>query len=74
MFFEISSLKNFAIFKGKHLCWGLFLIKLQAFRFAIFLRRYSNTGDSYKYCETFKNSFFYRKHPVAASDNPTTVQ
>ena len=25
-------LKNFAIFKGKHLYWSLFLIKLQAFR------------------------------------------
>ena len=24
--------KNFAIFTGKHLCWSLFLIKLQAFR------------------------------------------
>ena len=25
-------LKKFAIFAGKHLCWSLFLIKLQAFR------------------------------------------
>ena len=25
----ISVLKNFAIFTGKHLCWSLFLIKLQ---------------------------------------------
>ena len=25
-------LKNFAIFIGKHLCWSLFLIKLEAFR------------------------------------------
>ena len=25
-------LKNFAIFTGKHLCWSLFLVKLQAFR------------------------------------------
>ena len=29
MFFKIGSIKNFAIFTGKHLCWGLFLIKLQ---------------------------------------------
>ena len=29
MFFKIGSIKNFAIFTGKHLCWELFLIKLQ---------------------------------------------
>ena len=28
MFFEIGVLKNFAIFKGKHLCWSLFLINI----------------------------------------------
>ena len=33
MFFKIGgALKNFANFTGKHLCWSLFLIKLQAFR------------------------------------------
>ena len=32
MFFKIGVLKNFTIFTGKHLCWSLFLIKLQAFR------------------------------------------
>ena len=26
-------LKNFVIFTGKHLCWSLFLIKLQAYKF-----------------------------------------
>ena len=31
MFFKIGVLKNFIIFTGKHLCWSLFLIKLQAF-------------------------------------------
>ena len=30
MFFKIGVLKNFAIFTGKHLCWSLFLIQLQA--------------------------------------------
>ena len=29
---------------GKHLCWSYFLIKLQACRFAILLKRDSNTG------------------------------
>ena len=30
MFFKINVFKNSAIFTGKHLCWSLFLIKLQA--------------------------------------------
>ena len=29
-FFKIGVLKNFTNFTGKHLCWNLFLIKLQA--------------------------------------------
>ena len=32
VFYEKAVLKNFAIFTGKHLCWSLFLIKLQTFR------------------------------------------
>ena len=27
IFFEISVLKNFSIFTGKYMCWGLFLKK-----------------------------------------------
>ena len=30
VFFKIDVLKNFANFTGKHQCWSLFLIKLQA--------------------------------------------
>ena len=37
-------LKTFAIFTGKHLCWNLFLIKMQAFRGPALLKRDSNTG------------------------------
>ena len=36
-------LKNFANFTGKHRCWSLFLIKLQA-RSAALLKRDSSTG------------------------------
>ena len=32
MFFNIGVIKNFAMFTQKHLCWSLFLIKMQAFR------------------------------------------
>ena len=31
MFFKIGVVKNFAMFTRKHLCWSLFLIKMQAF-------------------------------------------
>ena len=34
---------NFTKFIGKHLCWGLFLIKLQAFRPTTLLKNDSNT-------------------------------
>ena len=35
---EKAILKNFAIFTGKHLCWSLLLIDLQASRPATFLK------------------------------------
>ena len=35
--------RNFVSFTGKHLCWSLFLIDLQAFRPAALLKRNSNT-------------------------------
>ena len=44
MFFTIGVLKNFAIFTEKHLCWSLFLIKLQASRPATLLKRDSDKG------------------------------
>ena len=59
MFFEISSLKNFTVFTGKHLSWGLFLIKLWAFRPTNFLKRDSNTGVSWWYCKFSRVVFLY---------------
>ena len=56
MFFEIGVLKNFAIFRGKHLCWSVFLIKLQACNFPVNIAK------------NFKNSFFYKTPLVAASE------
>ena len=40
--FSKKVVKSFGNFKGKHLCGSLFLIKLQAFRFATLLKRGSN--------------------------------
>ena len=67
MFFKIGVFKNFAIFKGKHLCRSLFLIKLQPWRPATLLKRDSTQVFSCEYCEIFKNTFFfYRAPPVVA--------
>ena len=41
---KIDVLKNFANFTGKHLCWSLFLIKLQVFKTATLLKGESNTS------------------------------
>ena len=75
MFFKIGSLKNLAIFTGKQLCWGLFLIKLQAFRLATFLKRDSNIGVfPVGLAEFLRTTFSYRTPPVAASESPTAAQ
>ena len=44
MFFKIGVFKALANFIGKHQCWSIFLIKLQAWRPATLLKRDSNTG------------------------------
>ena len=68
MFFKLVVFKNFANFTGKHLCWSLFLIKLQAFRPAAFLKRDSNTGVFLWSLRNFYNTFFtehFRWLPLA---------
>ena len=60
-------LKNFAIFIGKHQCWSLFLIRLQAFRPATLSRKDSNTGVFLWYCEIFKNTYFDEHLRMATS-------
>ena len=60
--------KNFAILKGKQLCWGLFLVKLQDCGPATLLKRDSKRGVFRKYCEIFKNIFFEKHLRTAASE------
>ena len=70
-FFEISVSKNFLILTGKHRCWSLLLVKLQACRCCLcfcLILRYSQLF-SCEYCKIFKNSFLYGTPPVAASVN-----
>ena len=54
MFFKIDFLKNFTIFKGKHLCWSLLLIKFCNF----FKKETPMQVFSCEYWGIFKNSFF----------------
>ena len=56
MFFKTGVLKNFAISTGEHLCWSLFLIKLQDWRLAFSLKRDSTIWMNF--AKIFKNSLF----------------
>ena len=51
-------LKIFAIFTGKHLCWGLFLIREKETQTQVPTR---------EYCEIFKNTYFEEHLQTAAS-------
>ena len=60
-------LKSFAMFTRKHLCWILFLIKLQAFRPTTLLKWTPTQTFSCKYCKTFKGTCFEKYLWTAAS-------
>ena len=66
MLFKISVLKYFAILTGKHLCWSLFLIKLQAFKPATLLKRDPNTSVFLRILRNCEKSAFYRTSLVTA--------
>ena len=57
MFFSTGALEYFTNLSGKHLCWSLFLRKLQAWA-CNFIKRDSNTGVFLQNLEIFKNTFF----------------
>ena len=60
-FYKKTVFKNFVILKGKHLCWSLFLIKLQASRPPTQLL-------SCKHCKIFKIAYFEENLRAAASE------
>ena len=68
MFFKTGVLKNFANFTGKHLCWSLFLIKLQVFQVCSFIKKSPTQVFFCEICEIFKIIYFYRTPLEAASD------
>ena len=43
MFFEIGVPKNFAVFRRKHLCWGLILIRLPVCNFPVNITKFLRT-------------------------------
>ena len=71
VFYKKSVPKNFPIFTGKHLCWSLFLIKLQAWR--IFANSYfchqkhPSRGFLVKRCSENMQKI-YRKIPMPKCD------
>ena len=67
-------LKNCAIFTRKNLCWILFLVKLQAFRAAILLKKTATQVFSCEYCKIFKNTSFEEHLRTAASDETFIIR
>ena len=62
-------LKNFAKFTRKHLGQSLFLNKVAGAACNFIIKETLAQAFSCEFCEIFKNTFFYRTPPVAASDN-----
>ena len=62
-----GSLKNFVIFTGKHLCWSILLIKLQACKFVG--KRLKHWCFPLHVRKIFKNTYFEKHHRAAASDH-----
>ena len=65
MFFGIDVLRNFA-FKRKHLCWSLFLTKLQDLGPATLFKRDFNIGFYLWILQNIYKQLFYKTLPVAA--------
>ena len=73
MFCKKGVLKNFAEFKGKHLCRSLFLIKLQVKKASLRPEKNETPTQVFsgEFCEIFRNTYFYRTSSVAASGSGT---
>ena len=58
--FRIGILKKLAVFRGKHLCWSLFLMKLQVCNFPVNIAKFLATAFFIKHLRwlLLKNSRF----------------
>ena len=61
--------ENFTRFTGKHLCWGLLLIKLQAWKPATLLKKNPARVSSCEYCKICKSNYFEEHLRTAVSSN-----
>ena len=66
VFFKKGILKNFANLTGKHMCWSLFLIKLQAWGPVTLLKRDSNTDVFLWNYQNLTNTYFEEHLRMAA--------
>ena len=67
VFYKKAAIKNFEIFTGKHLCWSLFLINLQASHFSgmpsgLTPKETPTQTFSCEYCKIFKNISFLKNN------------
>ena len=62
MSFKIGAFKNFAVLRGKRLCWSTSLIK------SLYEKQTPTKMFSSEYCEIFKNNLFNGTSPVAGSE------
>ena len=69
----VANLKNFAIFTGKHLCWSLFLINLEACRPGTLIKQGSNTDVFLWILQIIWEQLFSRTLLVAASADTGSI-
>ena len=68
MFHEKAILKKFVIFKGKHLRWGLFFIKVADLHISNCIKKEASAQIfSCEYWEVYKNAYFEEHLRMAAS-------
>ena len=61
--------RDFAKFKGKHLCQSLFINKVAGQVWQLYLKRDPDTGVPCEFCKISKNAFSYKTPLVAASSS-----
>ena len=76
VFYKIGYSYKYRNIYRKDLCWSLLLIKLQAWKPAALLKRYSNTSvflwiGKVFFCEIFTNTYCEKHLQTAASEQPS---
>ena len=69
MFCKKGVQRDFAKFKGKHLCQSLFINKVAGQVWQLYLKRDPDTGVPCEFCKISKNAFSYKTPLVAASSS-----